>query len=188
MLAVDEIRDMKGLRVTSPARTWLDLGSMLALDDLVAVGDYLIHHSAPWVTWEQLRLAVAAHRGRGIRRLRLAVDLLDPSAESRPESRLRVMIVLAGLPRPVINHALVDSGTGKHLRPDFTFPRERVLIEYQGDYHRTRAAMWRRLLLPRDQPPQPVAGVHEGVVVVARDDADGELVGARVAAEEDDVG
>jgi len=28
------------------------------------------------------------------------------------------------------------------VRPDFVFPKEKVAIEYQGDYHRTRA-QWR---------------------------------------------
>lgn len=149
-LAPGSTRILLGLRVTSPARTWLDLGSILELGDLVAVGDYLVHHSAPWVSVEELTTAVAGWRGRGIRTLRPAVALLDPRSESRPESRLRVMILQAGLPRPEINHALVDSQTGKHLRPDFRFSQQRVILEYQGDYHRTRA-QWRKDMTRRSK-------------------------------------
>ena len=142
-LGGDDVRTLHDLRVTSPARTWIDLATMLDLTDLVAAGDALTHCAAPWVGHAELRRAVESYRGRGIRLLRDAVDLLDPGAESRPESRLRVMLAVAGLPRPRINHVLVDTETGKHLRPDLTFERERVVLEYQGDYHRTRQ-QWRK--------------------------------------------
>lgn len=141
-LAPGDIRTLNGLNVTSPARTWLDLGAMLDLGDLVAVGDYLAHHRAAWVTVAELKSALERHGGRGIRNLRRAAQLLSAFSESRPESCLRVLIIEAGLPVPDINHTLVDSDTGKHLRPDFTFREAKLLIEYQGDYHRSKA-QWR---------------------------------------------
>ncbi|MGX9898697.1 hypothetical protein ACW0JT_00320 [Arthrobacter sp. SA17] len=43
----DEVVEYDGVRLTSPARTWLDLASILNLDELVVAGDSLVgaHHN-----------------------------------------------------------------------------------------------------------------------------------------------
>ncbi|SLK11883.1 hypothetical protein SAMN06272721_115101 [Arthrobacter sp. P2b] len=38
----DEVLEYDGVRLTSPARTWLDLAGLLTVEELVAVGDYLV--------------------------------------------------------------------------------------------------------------------------------------------------
>jgi hypothetical protein len=119
------------------------LARELELDDLVAVGDYLIHHRNPLLDLETVNQR--ARQGDRISRspnLREAMLLLDDHSESRPESRLRVMLALGGLPSPLINHTLVMSDGGGRVRPDFVFMNQRVTLEYQGDYHRTRS-QWR---------------------------------------------
>jgi len=140
-----------GLRVTSPARTWCDLASILDIGDLVAVGDFLVARQLPLARIDVLRHRVSAMgSSRGIRRARQAVELVRESSESRPESRLRVILVLAGLPEPRINHELVDSETGRHVRPDFMFVDCKVILEYQGDYHRTKQ-QWRKDMTRRSR-------------------------------------
>ncbi len=139
-----EVVVARRIRLTSPARTWLDLAGMLSLGDLVAVGDYFIHWRLPLTTALDLRTQLERmSRRRGVELARTALGLLSDRAESRPESRLRVVLVMSGLPQPSINHVLVDSETGKHVRPDFMFREFKVILEYQGDYHRT-AAQWRK--------------------------------------------
>jgi len=134
----------RGIRITSPARTWLDLAATLELDDLVAVGDYLIHWRTPLVARGELRERLEQMAGtRGVRLARAALDLLDDRPESRPESLLRLILLRSGLPEPEINHSLVDSVTGRQVRPDFRFRQAKLLLEYQGDYHRTRE-QWRK--------------------------------------------
>ncbi|MDO7880774.1 DUF559 domain-containing protein [Salinibacterium soli] len=133
-----------GLRLSSPARTWVDLATQLGLGDLVAVGDYLIHHRAPFTDRVELARLIARSEGaRGIRLAREALALLSERAESRPESLLRVILARSDLPTAEINHVLVDTDTGQQTRPDFLFRDQQVILEYQGDYHRTRA-QWRR--------------------------------------------
>lgn len=140
-----------GLTVTSPARTWCDLASILDLGDLVAVGDFFVARDLPLVSIAELHDRVLAMKsGRGIRRVRQAVALVRDGSESRPETQLRVILVLAGLPEPVINHTLVDSETGKQVRPDFIFVDCRMILEYQGDYHRTKS-QWRRDMTRRSR-------------------------------------
>jgi hypothetical protein len=133
---------LNGLRVTSPARTWLDLATQVDLSDLVAAGDFLLNVRLPIVSPTALAAVLAAAgTRRGVRLARSAFGLLDGRAESRPESHVRVILVSHGL-RPEVNHTLVSTSTGKRLRPDFLLRTERLIIEYQGDYHRTRE-QWR---------------------------------------------
>jgi hypothetical protein len=146
-----DIQDRNGIRLTSPARTWCDLATMLTLLELVAAGDYLIHWELPMVTRAGLaRMAEAFIGRRGVRRIREALALLDDRAESPPESMLRAIIVLGGLPVPTINHSIVDTTTGKTVRPDFLFEEHRTLLEYQGDYHRSKT-QWRKDMTRRSR-------------------------------------
>ncbi|MGV8882697.1 MAG: endonuclease domain-containing protein [Rhodoglobus sp.] len=143
-LVPHDIQQLNGIRLTSPARTWFDLSSVLPLDDLVAVGDYFIHRDRRLTTRHEITLRLDSLFGkRGIRQARQAVHLLRDHSDSRPESKTRVAFVLGGLPEPEINHAFVDAESGKKIRPDFIFRKERVIIEYQGDYHRTKD-QWRK--------------------------------------------
>jgi hypothetical protein len=140
-----------GLRCTSPERTWCDLAADLSLADLVAAGDHLIHHRLPLTTTAKLAARVSRlGPARGIRALRLALPMLNDRAESPQESRLRVLLELGGLPAPQINHTLVQTETGWEARPDFTYAAQRLVIEYQGDYHRSRA-QWRKDMTRRSR-------------------------------------
>lgn len=138
-LAADDVGRWCGLRVSSPERVWCELASVLTLPDLVAVGDYLIHHRQPFTTQPRLRNALAAYSGRrGRRALRAAIELLSDRAESRRESLLRVIIVQASIPGLAVNFPIVTSG-GFSYRADLAFPGRKVLVEYQSEYHRDEA-------------------------------------------------
>lgn len=140
-----DVVDWRDLRITGAARTWLDLAGMLDLADLVAAGDYLIHWENPLTVLAELTDAASRYRGRRGRVLiRAALPMLRDRAESPRESRLRVIIVLAGLPEPLCNYNVFDS-TGRFVaRADLAYPQFRLLLEYQGDQHRTDRAQWRR--------------------------------------------
>jgi Protein of unknown function (DUF559) len=88
---------------------------------------------------------VAAERsgGRGVRRLRHALPLLDGGADSPMESRLRLLLVRAGLPTPVSNRDVIEDGAWL-ARPDLSYPEHRIAIEYEGDHHRTDRRQWKR--------------------------------------------
>jgi hypothetical protein len=152
-LAVDDgdVVTSRGLRHTSAARTWCDLATLLTLDDLVAVGDYFVHWRSPFTSVEAIARRVAGMNGaRGIRLARVALPLLSDRPESRQESRLRLIVLRGGLPEPEINHEIVDSETGRHVRPDFIFRKHKLILEYQGDYHRTKK-QWRKDMTRRSR-------------------------------------
>lgn len=136
------VRD--GLPLTSPERTWCDLATMVHLYDLVAAGDYLIHHRSPITISARLMLAIE-HRtsGRGVRLLTRALGLLDPRSESPPESTLRVILIEGGAPSVRVNHVVTDPYGEFVGRTDLTVDEWNLVLEYQGDYHRTTKGQWR---------------------------------------------
>ena len=104
-----ELVETDGVRLTSPARTWLDLASMAGVDELVIAGDSLVCFHGPeflaprepLCTVADLRSIVANHRGaRGVRAARAALELIRLGADSQPETQMRLALVRAGLPSP----------------------------------------------------------------------------------------
>jgi very-short-patch-repair endonuclease len=146
-----DVHVTRGVRHSSPARVWCELAAVLEVPDLVAVGDHLIHHRNGRTTAGALRERMdAGDRIARSPRLREAVSLLDDHAESRRESLLRVLLHRQGLVAAEINRVVARTETGRSIRCDFTFPRERVVVEYQGDYHRTRD-QWRKDMTRRSR-------------------------------------
>ena len=138
-----DVRFLRGVRVSTPARLWCELGATLSLADLVAVGDFLIHHALPLTTEAELRRAVADYPGRrGLRRLRQALALLDDRAESAQESRVRVTLSVAGIAGFRVNH-WVTATNGKRYRVDLAFPAQKLALEYQGEHHND-PVQWRK--------------------------------------------
>lgn len=137
-----------GLRLTHPARTWLDLATAGAtLTDLVVVGDAFgqLGLAGP----EQLSVLQLGRR-RGASRLRRALELVDPRAESGPETRVRLLLLRAGLPTPSINHVVRDPLSGSFVaRVDLAWPESMLAVEYDGDLHR-EPARWQRDLRRRE--------------------------------------
>ena len=118
-----DVRFVQGVRASTPARLWCELGAALGLADLVAVGDYLIHHRNPLASLRELAAAVTDYPGRrGLRRLREALPLLDDRAESPQESRVRVILVLAGITGFRANHRVTTTSwqalPDRHRVPD----------------------------------------------------------------------
>ncbi|WP_445184416.1 hypothetical protein ACTXG6_39475 [Pseudonocardia sp. Cha107L01] len=64
-----------------------------------------LHRFAPAAL---LARRAATPGARGCRRLQRVVQLADPRAESPRETRLRLGLVLAGLPPPTVQHRVLD--------------------------------------------------------------------------------
>lgn len=148
-LGPDDADARTGVRATTPARTFCDLAAILPLPALVAIGDHLIRRDGGLLTRSELAAAAEAWPGRrGLRRLRLAMELLDEGAESPKESELRVLLVERGFPVPVCNERVFDEAHRFVARVDLAYPDLRIAIEYEGDHHRDRD-QWRRDLQRR---------------------------------------
>lgn len=118
-----------GMPMTTPVRTFVDLRECLTLVDLVVVGDALLR--AGRGTISQLRDA-AGRSGRHCRNGRRAAALVRDRVDSPMETRLRLMIVLAGLPEPWIAQDVVDRDGGWIARVDLSYPRPRLRSNTTG--------------------------------------------------------
>jgi len=129
-----DIVTLDGVAVTSPARTCLDLSrrratvqAVVAVDAFLSAG--LVHKDQLW------RFCAERVRWPGIDRLREAVILGSDRVRSPAESKLRMLLVLDGLPEPLVN-APVHDEQGRLLGiPDLLYLRPLFGIEYDGAYH-----------------------------------------------------
>ena len=129
----DQLTVVAGLPVTTMERTWWDLAAELTLPDLVAAGDRALQLGADH---SQLSALVRQKtRRRGNANARIALALLDPRSESRPESHLRVITRLLGLDCFQANEPIVDQTGGWLARPDLSCRHSRIALEYQGKDH-----------------------------------------------------
>lgn len=132
----------------TPAEAFVSAAQELDLVDLVAAGDWLVRlgHVVP----ADLRKAAAAHRGRGAVLARRAAGLVREGVDSPQETRLRLCLVLAGVPEPQVN-PLVFVGGRVVGRVDLFLDRWRIAIEYEGDQHRTDLRQWNVDIRPSEQ-------------------------------------
>ena len=132
-MSLHDVDAVAGWRCTTGVRTALDIARWEPLMDAVVALDVLLARSV--VSRGELQEAVTALGSRrGARLARKAVDLADHRAESPPESRLRVLLVLAGLV-PVPQFTVRDAEGNAVARVDLAFPEYRVAVEYDGAWH-----------------------------------------------------
>ncbi|SES12830.1 hypothetical protein SAMN05216199_2106 [Pedococcus cremeus] len=132
----------RGIPVTSAEDTFTGLGCDLGLVDLVVLGDSLV--KAGRTTPERLRARTVKLGGKGGATLRRAATLVRVGVDSPMESRLRLLLVLAGLPEPVVNHVEYREDGSWERRFDLAYPHHRLAIEYDGRQHAETQAQWER--------------------------------------------
>lgn len=141
----------RGFPVTSPVDTWLRLAAVLSVDELVVAGDFIVSKHGLAVPLESLVRAVRrSSRRRGIRKLREAIVLIRHNVRSPKESEARLLIVRSGLPEPEVNGAISDDAGLHLLEGDLVYRDQRILLEYEGDGHRTDRRQWRRDIRRRE--------------------------------------
>ncbi|WP_209066987.1 DUF559 domain-containing protein [Arthrobacter pigmenti] len=150
-----DVVEIYGIAVTTPARTWTDLAPSLSLEELVAAGDSLLRRQDaprrrcdlnvpdPLSSIEELAEVIERRRGsRGIVLAREALPLLRSGVDSPQESRLRVLILDAGLPEPEVNQWILDPRGRRFSRPDLMYRELKIAIEYEGEHHLLDADQW----------------------------------------------
>lgn len=132
--AVD-IVEIRGMLVTTPLRTALDLGRLLprgqaigALDALMRVGGFS--------TYDMTQQLGRFRGARGVIQLRQLVPLADGRAESPAESLTRLRLLDAGLPLPQVQWEVVNVVGIVLYRLDLAYPDLMLAIEYDGrEFH-----------------------------------------------------
>lgn len=132
----DEIQVIDDIRVTTAARTALDIASRQPTDRAVPAIDSLAR--ATRLQAADVELLVDRYRGRnGIRRARATLDLVDAGAESPRETWLRLLIVRSGLPRPRTQIPVLDEYRQLVARVDMGWEDWKIAVEYDGEHHWT---------------------------------------------------
>jgi very-short-patch-repair endonuclease len=132
-LRPDEATPWSRISLASRRRTAFDLLLDRELPDTVADLDAAL--SAALVGRTEMKLYLKDRHDRGIVQARRALELADPRAQSRPESRMRVHLVLDGL-SPEVQFPVCNRGSWV-ATVDLAFPCQRLAVEYDGVWHGT---------------------------------------------------
>jgi very-short-patch-repair endonuclease len=131
-------------------QTFLDLAATgLDLVALVVLGDSLIRSCR--TSARQLADAAIAWRGRGAKLARRAARYVRGGVDSVTESRLRMLLVLAGFPEPQVNFIMRHPDGSWRMRFDLCYPALKLIVEYDGRQHAMTTAQWQRDLKRREE-------------------------------------
>ena len=122
-----------GVVVTTPEQTLLHLARPLDLVDLVACADQLVRRRL--TTPFDLAAFARQYGGQGSQLAERAALLSRERVDAPSETRVRLLMVLAGLPEPVVNHPIRRADGSVEYRLDLAFPEARLAIEYDGRWH-----------------------------------------------------
>jgi len=132
-LGDDEVTVVKRLPVTSVARTAFDLGRHLPRGEALARLDALMR-ARPFSAEDVAVLAKRYRGARSLRRLAEVLPLVDGGAASPKETWLRLLLIDAGLLRPM-TQIPVDLGRLGIAYLDMGWEEYMVAAEYDGDQH-----------------------------------------------------
>ena len=113
-LPPSEIEVVSGIAVTSPLRTLIDLARTFQLPEAVVAADAVLRMGLA----QPADLAgLLRYVGRGAHLVRRMAALADGRAESPHESRVRVLLVLGGLPPEELQLVVADPAAPGGERP-----------------------------------------------------------------------
>jgi hypothetical protein len=135
-IEADEITVVDGMRVTTPARTALDLARHYRRDLAVAAIDALAQ--AVEVKMADIELLVDRYRGRrGMKAARVALELVDGGAQSPRETWLRLLLIEAGFPPPQTQIPVLNEWGWAEAYLDMGWDDIKVAVEYDGEHHQS---------------------------------------------------
>lgn len=131
-----------GVPVSPPDQLFVELAGVLDLVELVVVGDAMV--GADLITPDALCRAADDSTARHARAARRAAGYVRCGVDSPMESRLRMLLVLSGLPEPEVNVVLRRADGSVRYRLDLGYPAVRLAVEYDGRHHRADLDQWGR--------------------------------------------
>jgi hypothetical protein len=176
-LETNEMTTRQCIAVTTAARTAYDLGRHLPrLEALVRLD--ALKRATGFSNDDVLGLARRYKGARGTRQLLELLPIVDGGAASPQETRLRLLYLDAGFPRPATQVAVFKRGWEVLRTLDMGWEEFKVASEYDGDQHRTN-----RVQYVRDQRLMPkVARLGWDVIRVIKEDSDAETLDRTFAA------
>jgi hypothetical protein len=138
-----------GVRVSSLTDLFVELASDVPLVELVVLGDWMVRRKG--ITPARLQGACRSAPGRAGRLARQAAAYVRAGVDSPMETRLRMLLVLAGLPEPRVNVTIRDVDGEPVRRFDLSWPEGKVIVEYDGRHHVEREEQWEVDLARREE-------------------------------------
>ena len=133
-LRSDELTQVRGMQVTTPARTAYDIGRTRSAAVAIPLLDALLRATSIGPD-DVVAVAEARPGSRGVRRLTAMLELVDGGAESPRETQLRLLLVEAGLPKPQTQIEFRDRRGRVRVRADMGWREWKVAVEYDGVQH-----------------------------------------------------
>lgn len=134
-----------GVKVVPPLLALAQSATTLRLRELVVAIDSLLlprHNQNPLVSRDSLSEELRSSSRRGIRELRHAAGFARVGAESRMESLLRLTLAAYGLAEHFELQVDVSDEAGWIGRFDMVCIRCKLVVEYDGEQHRTDRAQY----------------------------------------------
>jgi hypothetical protein len=136
-----EVGALDELTVIAPWEAWARLAPLLTVDELIELGDAVLWR---WKDALGHVEAVASTPGTiGGAKLRIALKEIRPGCASPGETRVRLLLTRAGVRLPELNATIVGTSGVELGTPDLMWRNERVVLEYEGDQHRTDKRQFR---------------------------------------------
>lgn len=140
---------IRGVVTSDLMSTFVDLAGYLGLVDLVVIGDWIVRHRplTPSQLVEACRASEEHHAGAAA----YAAGFVRAGVDSPMETRLRMLIVLAGLPEPQVNHIVRFADGAWRRRYDLWYPEVHLVVEYDGRQHAEDPEQWETDLTRREE-------------------------------------
>ena len=126
-----ELVPVGGLPVVDMVEAWAQMAPLLAVDELIELGDAVLWRDPELLP--AMRRAAAVPYRPGAPSLKKALKEIRIGSRSPGETRVRLLLTRAGIPEPELN-APVRSAFGD-VHPDLVWRGHRVLLEYEGSGH-----------------------------------------------------
>lgn len=139
------VRD--GVSVTTALDTFVDVAADVPFVDAVMLGDAIVREG--YASASALQRAAQRAGGDGGARVREAAAMVRPGVISPRETRLRLLMVLSGLPEPAVAYEVEAAGRAREL--DTAYPEWKVAVEYDGRHHVERDLQWSDDIERREQ-------------------------------------
>jgi hypothetical protein len=141
---------VQGIYVSAPGQIFIELAGSLPLVEVVIAGDAMAR--AGLISPADLIAYCDRRRGtRHSRPARRAASYVRAGVDSPMETRVRLLLVFAGLPEPKVNLVVRDDLGVAVRRGDLGYEAARMLVEYDGRHHIDRVAQWESDLARREE-------------------------------------
>jgi hypothetical protein len=138
-----------GIPLSGPEQTFIDLAATgINLVDLVVLGEAML--KAKLTTVSNLIDAIEAWHGCGSRLALRAARLIREGVDSPMETRVRLLIVMAGLPEPTVNVIIRGEDGSWRMRFDLCYLDQRLIVVYDGRRHADSPEQWERDIFRRE--------------------------------------